>query len=219
MEQLHIDMQEVARYLGYGTSPLDAETLEQIQGVEKTIRQVATPRVTHQVFPLQGTILSGTTLTLQGEDIKQLLDQSHHAILLAVTLGQGVDGLLRRLSVGQLASAVIADVCASSMIEGFCQDICNELEGTWRAKGQYLTPRFSAGYGDLPLAIQGDICTLLNSQKTIGLAATSTQILTPRKSITAIIGIQDQPLKPTPTGCASCNLAGHCSYRKGGTPK
>lgn len=219
MEQLHIDMEEVARYLGYGTTLPEEETMADITWAVESLRQVATPRATHQVFPLAGTALVGTTLTLEGQDIKSLLSNSHHCIVLAVTLGQGVDNLLRKLSVSHLPRSVVADVCASSMIEGFCQDVCNELEKTWREKGRYLTPRFSAGYGDLPLVIQGDICTLLNSQKTIGLTATSTQILTPRKSITAIIGIQDQPLQPTPIGCASCNLAGHCSYRKGGTSK
>ncbi len=217
MAELQIDLQEVARYLGYGQQEMEGDTLQAVQAVTEQLRAVATPRVTHQLFSLDGTSLQGTNLTLEGADIAKLLQSCDRCILLAATLGQGVDGLLRRLQITDLSRAVIADVCASSMIEDYCNQVNGALEEHWLEQGCYLTSRYSPGYGDMPLSTQTPLCGLLNTTKTMGLTPTEAHILIPRKSITAVIGISRSPQPKRGEGCDTCTLREHCEFRKGGT--
>ena len=43
------------------------------------------------------------------------------------------------------------------------------------------------------------------------------EILAPRKSTTAILGIADHPVTGARAGCATCHLKETCSFRKRGT--
>ena len=52
-----------------------------------------------------------------------------------------------------------------------------------------LTQRFSPGYGDLSMNTIEDIIAILNAQKRIGLSVTRSLMMTPIKSVTAILGI------------------------------
>ena len=83
--------------------------------------------------------------------------------------------------------------------------------------GRYLTGRYSPGYGDLPLALQPFVAELVNARRAVGLAVSSAGILTPRKSITALLGASDHPVKGHRAGCAHCALRDTCQYRKEGT--
>ena len=80
-----------------------------------------------------------------------------------------------------------------------------------------LLPRFSCGYGDFPLEAQPDICRLLRTDTAIGLCCDESCLLTPRKSVTAVIGIADEPPARTEKkGCGNCAACGHtgCAFRK-----
>ena len=80
----------------------------------------------------------------------------------------------------------------------------------------YLTDRFSPGYGDLPISLQDSFLRLVDAQKQIGLTVTTTHILTPRKSVTAIIGLANQPQNKRFRGCAYCSMFETCAFRKAG---
>lgn len=49
--------------------------------------------------------------------------------------------------------------------------------------------RYSPGYGNLDISIQRELLKSLDAERTIGLTASSHNILIPRKSVTAIIGV------------------------------
>ena len=88
----------------------------------------------------------------------------------------------------------------------------------WAAnQGRYLTGRFSPGYGDCPLSLQPALCRALDTPRGIGLAPTRDNLLTPRKSVTAILGLADHPVTGARAGCARCLLRETCAYRKRGT--
>ncbi len=52
-----------------------------------------------------------------------------------------------------------------------------------------LRPRFSPGYGDLPLAVQREFMTLLDCAHLIGINLNESLLMSPSKSVTAIIGM------------------------------
>ena len=83
-------------------------------------------------------------------------------------------------------------------------------------EGLSLTSRFSPGYGDMPLSQQRLFVTLLDTPRKIGLTTTPAFILTPRKSVTAVLGLSTGPAKPAAPACRDCLLRGECGLRKRG---
>ena len=121
---------------------------------------------------------------------KNLFENLHgcnSAIVLAVTTGLGVDRLLKKLSVVSQARHFITDGIASAAAESLCDYMDNLLR-----KGNKIPHRFSPGYGDLSLQIQPDLLTILNSSKNVGITLNNSLLMTPVKSITAIMGVKDE---------------------------
>lgn len=212
-----IKQSDVLRYLGFGNKKPDEVTVEQIQEISQLLAESATPHATYSLIPLDfnsDTPFTGTTFPLNSADLTKLLQPCTHAIFMAVTLGHPVDRLLRQYQLRDMSKALILDACASSLVEEYC----NYYEGELKTQfpDQFFTDRFSPGYGDLPLALQVPFCAILNTEKTLGLSLSPTQIMAPSKSITAILGVADSPQPMRIKGCQYCQLRSNCPYRKGG---
>ena len=115
--------------------------------------------------------------------LKNLKD-SQEVFIFATTLGIGVDRLLNKLSLLSTADYFITDAIASAMAEGAMD------EADRRIKGDYLCrPRFSPGFGDLSLEVQPKLLRLIDAQKLLGISVGTSYLMTPMKSVTAIMGI------------------------------
>ena len=208
---------EVLRYLGGSAGSAPEELLDTVRDCGREIQAVARPRAVWRKFPLEEeTTLSGTTLTLTGEDIRAHLADCGACILMAATLGAEVERLLMHTQVSDMARALILDSCASAAVENVCDNLEADLRERVEAEGKFLTDRYSPGYGDLPIALQGAFCTLLNTQRQIGLTVSGSNLLIPRKSVTAVLGISPLPRTTRSGGCQNCNLFETCTIRKSG---
>lgn len=78
------------------------------------------------------------------------------------------------------------------------------------------TGRFSPGYGDWDIAVQPMVAAALDTVRKAGLCVTDTNLMTPRKSVTALLGVSDHPVKGQLAGCGHCVLRTRCEYRKRG---
>lgn len=203
-----------AEILSYLRAPELDETLSAV--LEDCIAELcraAQPRTICRVLPVahtaEGVTLGG--LLLGGRDIAEHLTGCTEAVLLAATLSASVDALIRRAEVTDMTRAVMLDAAAGAAIE----HVCNQLEADLKAKYPYpyYTARFSAGYGDFPLAQQGELIRLLDAARRIGLTVTPQQTLVPMKSVTAVIGLSHAPVRDARRfGCGhSCAL---CPYRE-----
>ena len=79
-----------------------------------------------------------------------------------------------------------------------------------------ITFRYSPGYGDLPLDVQNSFLRALDAQKKIGLTVSENNLLFPRKSVTAIIGIVDSEIKNKRKSCNECSNYENCNFRREG---
>ena len=61
---------------------------------------------------------------------------------MAATIGNAIDGEIRRMQVKDMAKAVILDSCASSAIENVCNNIQQMIENREEFKNMYSTDRF-----------------------------------------------------------------------------
>lgn len=106
--------------------------------------------------------------------------------IMAVTLGNRVDMLLKRLSISSIAKHYITDALASALAES-AADMAERLV---KADND-CKPRFSPGYADLSLDIQSDVLKILEASKYLGVSISKTNLMTPQKTITAFIGIKN----------------------------
>lgn len=155
---------------------------------------------------------------LAGRDIAAHLKGCDEGVLLAVTLGAGVDSALRRAMATDMAYGVVLDAAASTLVEQLANDLENEQRALMEQEGRYMTGRFSPGYGDWPITVQPAFVQWLDAGRQAGICSTASCVLTPGKSITALCGAADHPVKGKLAGCATCALRETCTKRKEGKP-
>ncbi len=112
------------------------------------------------------------------------LGECKQAVVFAVTLGSGLDRLLIKLGKIMTSEQFVTDAIASALAESACDEAEKLIFGS-----KSHTPRFSPGYGDLPLETQRPLLSFLNAEKTVGITLSTSLLMTPTKSITAIAGI------------------------------
>ena len=110
------------------------------------------------------------------------------AVLFAASVGFEIDRLITRYGRISPARALMLDAIGAERIEALCDAFCADIE---REYNQRARPRFSPGYGDLPLEMQGDIFKILTPEKNIGLFLTDSMLMSPSKSVTAIVGLSN----------------------------
>ena len=208
-----VDRSEVLRYLGCrGSVPPEQEAL--LCSCEEELRATARPRIVYRVFPVREGKLGGTALTLEGEDIRRHLEGCSQAVLMAATLGAEAETILLRAEVSDLARALVLDSVESAAIEQVCDLLEADLRREFETRGLFLTGRYSPGYGDFPLRLQGPLCEVLDARRRIGLSVSGSGILIPRKSVTAVLGVSERPLVRRRAGCEECSLFATCDHKK-----
>lgn len=124
---------------------------------------------------------------IESSDLRKNLEGCSSAFIFAATSGSAVDRLILKHTRLSPACVMVTDCIASSGIEVFCDLINDEMK-----KGRKLKPRYSPGYGDVSLSCQNDILSFLDAYRKIGLTLTETYLMTPIKSVTAIVGIEEE---------------------------
>ncbi len=206
-----ISRAEVLQYLGWRGSEIPPEVNAQVDGCLQQALELAAPRMVWRLFPA-AEIPEGV---LAGADVRALLCESGRCVLMAATLGGRIEDAIRRAQVRDMTRALILDCCGSAAIEAVCDAAEEEIRSALGG-GVFLTDRFSPGYGDLPLSVQPRFLEVLDASRRIGLTLTPTGILTPRKSVTAVLGVAGRPQPRRFRGCAYCSMFENCTYRKAG---
>ncbi len=226
-----VDMAETARYLGYGDKTPDPVITNMLKECEAPLLAACRPAYSIGIFDCtaasEGEIeLSECAMKLTGRDIVMHLAGCEKVALVAATLGADVDSLIRRLQVTDMPKALLTDAMAGTVIEQILDDIQGELQENLPEYTQ--TARFSPGYGDLPLALQSEFLAVTEAGKRIGLCVTQSGLLTPLKSVTAIVGFRKmrnetdgtvtltlpQSGCQTGAGCAGCAYSASCASKK-----
>lgn len=220
MDRVLKNKDQVLRYLGYRSQTLDKVTNDLIEESINEMRDLIKPRYVYKFFNImrkeEGMYLSHSNFNLVGENIKNHLAKSEVCALMAVTIGNNVDTKIRYYEKINMTKALILDACATATIEEICGNVCKELKEIVNRENKVLTSRYSPGYGDLPIDIQKSFLDILDAGNTIGLTVSSHNILIPRKSVTAIVGIIEKEDKNTEEiSCLNCNKYDSCIFRKG----
>ena len=101
-----------------------------------------------------------------------------------------MDRLILRESRKSMTMGLLLGAIGTAAVEALCDRFCKDVGDELAQKGELLSPRFSPGYGDLPLSLQKEIFSYLGCSRSIGLTLNESLLMTPAKSVTAIAGIK-----------------------------
>jgi len=179
------DKKEILRY---------AKCQEGDEGVERLLRECLQEcenafsyRVCYRIFQTE------TFLEKFGKESKSLqknLDGCTYAVAFAATVGIAIDRLIAKYANVSTVKSLLFQAIGAERIEGLCDAFCEDIKTKGLEKGFESRPRFSPGYGDFPLQTQKAFVQALDTFKMLGLSLTDSLLMTPTKSVTAVIGLR-----------------------------
>lgn len=183
--ELLLDERELAARLG---APIGTE-LDGSSRLYAQLASVAKPAYTAVCVSLSrqnDAFLIGNTET-ESRALSELMGDKNECLLLAATLGIGVDRLILKLGGISAKDAFITDAMADAMIEALCDRAEAKI-----TEGLVTSGRFSPGYGDLELSVGKEILALTDAERILGIKLTESGLMIPRKSVNAIIAIRSR---------------------------
>lgn len=151
--------------------------------------------------------------SVQSRALAKNLSGCEYAVVFAATIGIGIDRLIQKYSKTEISKAVWMQAIGAERIEALCDLFCKDIQEKEQPRGFYTRPRFSPGYGDLSITLQQNIVQVLDCYRKIGIALNESLLMTPSKSVTAIVGLGKGACKQDKNNCQSCEQK-NCLFRK-----
>jgi hypothetical protein len=126
-------------------------------------------------------------IEVRSSDLAKNLGKCESCILFAATVGIETDRLISRYSRISISRAHMLQAIGAERIERLCDELEKQISAERPDKS--LRPRFSPGYGDLDISFQKEIFALLDCPRRIGLSLSDSMIMSPSKSVSAIVGL------------------------------
>ena len=149
------------------------------------------PRCVYDRYPVTVAedAVSFAGISIASHDLARNLSGCSEVLLFAATIGASVDSLIRRTQAQDRALSAVMQAAGAMFIEAFVDDFNHTIKKEAAAQGRRTHPRYSPGYGDVPLSVQRQFFSLLQCYK-INLTLMDTLIMAPEKSVTAFIGVE-----------------------------
>ena len=163
--------------------------------------------------------LEGCDLILEGNSIAEHLRGACKVALMACTLGAVSEREMRKHEAISVADGVMFGACCSALVEAAANITEDFVVRFAQDMGMSTNWRFSPGYGDLPLNVQPVFLKALDASRRLGISVTSTNMLVPVKSVTAVLGLFEKTAdggEARVDACAICRLRDGCELRKRG---
>lgn len=186
-----VNEKEILRY-ARASKMASEEELKLMRECLAEIEKKLTYRVCWKVFPMKAEddVLDMGFAKTNSTGLRKNLEGCAQCIVFAATVGLEVDRAIRKYSRLSPAKALFFQAIGTERIEALCDLFCAEQAKHWQTEGKELRPRFSPGYGDLPLEMQKDIFRTLDCTAQIGVGLNESLLMSPSKSVTAIIGVK-----------------------------
>ena len=212
-ENINPPRKEILRYMACKEEDSNIQNL--LDKFLPLVKMTALPKGSYAFFDLEK---GEDAVFIEKESLKSKalyknLKFCKSAILFSLTLGIGIDRLISKYSVLSPASALCINGIATALIEEYANIFCGEIKEILKGENLFLMPRFSPGYADFDLKNQNLFIKLTNAEKICGINLTDGYMMTPSKSITAIMGVSDTNLSCNKSGCEICGNK-NCKFRR-----
>lgn len=201
-DEPNINIKEIYRYCGM--KEIDGNFENLVKECLNECKNVFKYSVCYTVLPCNS-VFCGIDSTL----LKTRLSNCENAVIFGATVGIGIDRLIEKYVNISPSKALIFQAIGAERTEGLCDAFCQFLKKEYKN----ITSRFSPGYGDFPLSSQKEIFSLLGCEKRIGLTLNDSLIMSPSKSVTAVLGICDTETQNCTEKCQNCGKK-DCIFRR-----
>ena len=178
-----VDRQEILRYAFCRQGD---EATEQL--LDRCLAS-ALPAISYRVcwletpVSIRGSVCDFGDFQLSSRRLAKHLTGCSRAVIFAATLGVEMDRLISKFGHLSPAMGLMMQAVGTERIEALCDAFCGELNNA--------AARFSPGYGDLKLTAQSVLFEQLDCPRQIGLSLNDSLVMSPSKSVTAIVGLMD----------------------------
>ena len=181
-----VDRREIFRYAHVADEDARTELSPLLDRALEEMLPLITYRAVYARLPVRRTedTLDLTFSVTRSRALAANLQNADEIVLFAATVGLGADRLIARHAARAPSYALLLDAIADERIEALADSLCATF-----SDGYTLSPRFSPGYGDLPLDLQRDVFNYLDCARKIGLHLNESLLMSPAKSVTALFGI------------------------------
>ena len=203
---------EILRYAGVrGDVP---ELAELVQECMQEIENKLIYKVCFREFAIKNEeiYLDLDFMKTDSADLRKNLKGCSRVVLFAATVGIELDRLIAKYSRISPTKALFFQAIGAERIESLCDIFNGEITKQAEEAGFFTRPRFSPGYGDFPIDAQKEIFGVLDCPRKIGLSLNGSLLMSPSKSVTALIGIGSTMCENL-SGCEICSRE-DCNYRR-----
>lgn len=207
-----VDISQVKRYAGMGTSTVPDDVNELIEVCMPKLIEKLNLKACFLEAPvyIKDNTVSFEYLEIESKNLSSLLKGCDKAILVCATAGIEVDRFIKQVEITSKASALIYNSIAIAAIEKYMGILNIHFKDLY--SGYELRPRFSPGYGDVALSTQKDLLRVLDANRKIGISLSESLLMSPSKSITAIVGLGKDGCVHIEKDCDLCNKK-DCEFR------
>jgi len=200
---------EALRYAG--CKEKHEETLRLLAECLKEAQDRLSYRVCYRELPLQisGSICDFGAFSVESGKLAANLAGCGECLIFAATIGVEMDRLIARYGRIAPAKALLFQAIGAERIEALCDAFVKSYA---LETGAGLKPRFSPGYGDVPLTVQKDVFSVLDCAGKISLSLNDSMLLSPSKSVTAFAGITKETDAKAHDKCSLCENK-NCAFR------
>lgn len=129
------------------------------------------------------------SFVVRSRQVSRMLKDASFAALFMVTIGPSLEKTVGQLfAEDEMTRALVLDAIGSETADAVADKMHRDiLKHLAEEEGFGVTPRFSPGYGDWPVTVQGDFCEVCGGGK-IGISVNASSLMCPRKSVSAVLG-------------------------------
>ena len=206
-----VDLEEILRYLG------QKERNAQIEGLIRESLEEVSEHLSYKACYLSTNCQVGDGVVKIGEseicssDLAKNLRGAKEVILFACSIGFAIDRFIEKYKVIAPTKSLVMHAVGVERVESLANEFCFFMMKELKKENKSLKPRFSAGYGDFGIENQKLFFDTLDISKLLGITLNESMLMSPSKSVTAIIGITKEK-EPDCHGCDTCNAK--CEYRR-----
>lgn len=211
-DSFDIPREEILRYMASGGDESSAHLIDELlaEAVDSFLPKASYVRLR---FGLSGSeFILGNTRFCSASLAGHIAGCSE-LIVLSLSLGHALDRLISRYSALRPSAAFCINAIGAAAIESYADKVCKAISDDLEKEGLHLSERFSPGYGDLPLDIQKDLIRMSDAGRRVGISLNKSRIMSPSKSVTAIIGISPCDIQSRGKSCINCKKY-DCIYRR-----
>lgn len=217
-DKLPFNRAEALRYFGYVKAKSEpSENVAAIFGeCVKEAKAACTYKVCYAKFDIsrKGETIDLGFTTTNSHSLSRNLEGCEQVIAFAATVGIGIDRLISRYAKTDPVKSYAFQAIGAERIETLCDAFNADVTAAFAKENLFTRPRFSCGYGDFLLEKQTDFFIALDCPRKIGVTLNESLLMSPSKSVTAIIGAGRSVCRNESHKCASCYDRENCQFRK-----